>query len=379
MIDDRKVAGTCPLAQWTHSKGSDTRPSFVAFTEGKYGDPTYACQGCHEKGSMRELLMFLWTKGRDTYHWIELLDEGVTIEEALVESERQMKSFTTANRQGFATRSIDRPEQAAPIPQVGTDGRPFYDYKCLEEADAVPEIPWEEFEPHAKSIPKYALDRGLTIETCKEWELGHDKKGKRLLFPIRNRKGVLVAISGRLYATDCVRCGGEWVTLCSECGDAEDRHNDDDHQFTASRKTCVRCGTAQPPKYLHRKGFKRNLLLYGEHRVQDETDGRVYVVEGHLDMMKMWQAGYRPVVAVLGSGIGEPQVEKLIAHWGEGHIIAVPDGNAAGRDMVRRFKHLLADRVRFTAKELPEGRDPGDMTAEELRELLGAPPFKTTA
>lgn len=380
-VSANKVACACPLARWTHASGRDNRPSFVVFVEGKYGDPIYKCQACHEEGSLRDLLLFIWTKGQDTYHWIEVLDDGADTEKARKRSETLLDARKESGSQGFEVRRVEVPEAEARAPLTTSDGRPFYDYKCLAEAEAVPEIPWEEYEPYAGSVPRYAAERGLTPETCREWELGHDRDGKRLLFPIRDRKGRLVAISGRLYATSCVRCGGEWVVLCADCGNDQNWHAGPGRQcdWSPARKTCEKCGATEPPKYLHRKGFNRNLMLYGEHRVQDETDGRVYVVEGHLDMIRMWQAGYRPVVALLGSSAGDAQVEKLIAHWGEGRIIAVPDGNKAGRDMVTRLKKMIVGRVPFTAKTLPEGTDPGGMTDDELRDLLGPPPFKVAA
>lgn len=374
VIDSRKVACACPLARWTHSKGSDSHPSFVAFVEGRHGDPIYACQACHEEGSIRDLLLFLWSKGRDTFHWIEVLDEGAPVERALKKSEKLLQAHEVSGAQGF---QVTRVEQPAVFEITFPDGRPFYDYKCLAEADAVPEIPWSDYEPYLKGdLPEYVTERGLTPETCKAWELGHDEKGQRVLFPIRDRKGRLVAISGRLYATACTRCGGEWVALCSECGNDAAWHSKHEGcaKYERGRETCIKCGLPKPPKYLHRKGFQRNLLVYGEHRAeQDKTDGRVYVVEGHLDMIRMWQAGYRPVVALLGTGVGEPQVEKLIAQWGDGRIICVPDGDKSGADMAVQMKKLIAGRVPFTSKKLADGTDPGGMSEDDLRALLGEP------
>ena len=373
MVDSRKVSCACPLARWTHSKGHDNHPSFIAFVQGKHGDPIYACQACHEEGSIRDLLLFLWSKGRDTFHWIEVLDDQAPVERALKKSEQLLKASKEASVQGFQVTRVDAP----PVVQnTFSDGRPFYDYKCLAEADAVPEVPWAEYEPYLGEMSSYAIERGLTPETYKAWELGDDKRSQRLLFPIRDRKGRLVAISGRLYATACVRCGGAWVPLCSECGNDKTWHETSSAcaKYEAGRDTCIRCGTPRPPKYMHRKGFQRNLLLYGEHRHdQDKTDGRVYVVEGHLDMIRMWQAGYRPVVALLGTGAGEPQVEKLIAQWGDGRVICVPDGDDAGRKMAARLKELIADRVPFTSKKLPDGVDPGSMSVDDLKVLLGEP------
>jgi len=374
VVSQSKVSCACPLARWTHPKGSDSHPSFVAFTEGKHGDPIYACQSCHDEGSIRELLLLLWTKGKDTYHWVEIIDAGSAarredIVEATKRSERQLAAAAKGEVRGFhATAKVP------PVVERESDGRPWYDYKCLAEADAVPEIPWSEYEPYVASAPAYALERGLTAETCREWELGDDKQAQRLLFPIRDRKGRLITISGRLYAVGCPRCGGGWLVRCESCERLEADHVEGDPcEFKATRPMCEKCGAGETPKYMHRKGFRRNLVLYGEHR-HDETDGRVYVVEGHLDMLKLWQAGYRPVVAVLGTGVGEAQIEKLVARWAR--VVVVPDGDKAGVEMGVRVKRMVVGRIGVGIVTLPDGTDPGGMTVEELRTFLGEPPVR---
>ena len=113
--------------------------------------------------------------------------------------------------------------------------------------------------------------------------------------------------------------------------------------------------------------------MYGEHQKEEAKDGRVYVVEGNIDVVKLWQHGYRPVVAVLGSHPGQAQIEKIVKRWKRAVIVG--DGDRAGEEMAARVKHMLADRLRrVDVKMLDDGRDPGDMTAEELLEKLGPPP-----
>jgi hypothetical protein len=377
VVSHNKVSCACPLARWTHTKGSDHHPSFVVFTEGKHGDPIYACQACHDEGSVRDLLLFLWSKNMEVFHWIEVLDAGKALRredvvEATKISERKFIALAKAETEGIRTAAGGDAPPLPPLPltkRALDDGTPWFDYKCLAEADAVPEIPWSEYEPYAGKVPAYALDRGLTMETCTAWELGDDSESKRLLFPIRDRRGRLVTISGRLYATACLRCGGAWAVSCELCGEPDAAHVEGSKcvTFRATKSACVRCGTGEPPKYFHRKGFQRNMLLYGEHR-SDDTDGRVYVVEGHLDMLRLWQAGYRPVVAVLGTGVGEAQVEKLVARWRR--AIVVPDGDKSGLDMGERIKRMVAGRIKVVVKDLPDGADPGGMTDAELHELL---------
>lgn len=375
VVSDNKVSCACPLAFWTHPKGKDNTPSMVVFTEGQHGDPIYSCQSCHDRGPLRDMLLFLWTRGRDTYHWIQVLEGEISLTKA-TSSERLLAMSEKADKPGWAPAPIITAPPA--VQKSFDDGRPWFDFKAIVEAEAAEPLPEEQFKLYASSIPRYALERGLTVETCKAWGLGHDQSGQRLLFPIRDRKGRLMAISGRLYATRCVACNGEWKALCGTCGYPEGEHvseSDFCETFRPQRAECVKCGRPEPPKYLHSKGFKRNLILYGEQMLDKAADGRVYVVEGHLDMMLLWQFGYRPVVALLGSHPGDPQIEKLIAYWRK--AIVIGDGNQAGRDMAQRVKHKVADRIPVSVVGLEEGLDPGKLVQEmpeRLAELLGPLP-----
>lgn len=352
-VSGSKVQCSCLLAQWTHSSGRDTSPSMVIFVEGKHGDPIYSCLGCHEKGSLRDLLCFIWMKTRQsTLHWIDILDgEGDPV--AKPEFRRARKKLA-----GFDYAKARQRRLATKVETITKRDGKWWDYMAIAEADKVTPIPEDEYAPHAGSVPRYALDRGLTIETCKAWELGHDERMKRLLFPMRNRAGQIVAISGRLYA--CPRCSSTEVK-----------------KVKGERDRCGACNLGLPPKYLHSEGFKRNLFLYGENR-QNEGSKHVYVVEGNLDAPLMWQVGYRPVVALLGSSPGAAQVEKLVAWWDA--ITVVGDGDKAGYDLGVKLKKAVNDRVPVKAPRLPDGMDPGKLAVEApevLEEILGPPVDKT--
>jgi len=357
-----KVTCSCLLARWTHYSGSDSKPSMVIFPSGQHGEPIYKCMGCHEEGSLRDLVMELWAATRTNYmHWVMAIDG-----ESGPPPKLSARGYSVPDDPGFIRRAphIENLQQ-----KKFHDGRPFFDHKSIAEAEQAPEIPDSVYAPYRGSIPRYAIQRGLSVETCREWDLGHDKEGKRLLFPIRDRSNRLVAISGRLYATECLRCGGPV---------ARGRKGPDGKRI---RDACTRCGLNEPPKYLHTDGFKRNLVLYGEHRKQDNVDGNVFLVEGHLDMIMLWQHGYRPVVAMLGSAPGRCQIEKLIAYWGR-QITVIPDGDKAGEDMVVKVKQLVADRVKVERRKLPDKADAAsvllslqrrEITEESVRGYLGEP------
>lgn len=353
-----KVTCSCLLARWTHAGAHDTKPSMVIFPSGRKGDPIYKCMGCHEEGPLRDLILELWAAtGRNYMHWIMLLDGDDVAAKAASTSSARFRAWDENDpRKGKATDPWNTSEQALCF----SDGKPYYSHQLLAEADAVPEIPWSTFESYAGKIPAYAIKRGLSVETCKTWELGHDKEGKRLLFPIRDRGGRMVAVSGRLYAKDCLYCGG---MIIRGSVDADGKK---------VRDYCRVCDRREGPKYLHSDGFKRNLVLYGEHRKEDDVDGNVFLVEGHLDMIRLWQSGYRPVVSMLGSFPGRCQIEKLIAYWGR-LITIVPDGDDAGVAMAAKVKKFVAGRVPVIVKTLPDKSDPGGLTTDEMREYIGDP------
>jgi len=357
-----KVTCSCLMARWTHFGGHDTKPSMVLYPHGRYGEPIYKCMGCHEEGALRDLVLEHWAAtGRNLMHWVMALDgDG---EARPVKASERLRAIP--DEPGFRRRQHLHNE----VVKRFEDGRPFYDYRSLAEADAVAEIPADVYTPYRGSVPRYALDRGLTIETCKDWDLGHDRDGRRLLFPIRDHRDRLVAISGRLYSQVCIHCDGPIV------------RGERDSEGKRIRDYCRDCRRFEPPKYLHTDGFKRNLVLYGEHRRQDNVDGNVFVVEGHLDMIHLWQAGYRPVVAMLGSHPGPCQIEKLIAYWGR-RITVVPDGDPAGIKMVAKIKQLVADRVPVTSRKLPDKADAasllvahqrGELSTTDLHAILGEP------
>jgi 5S rRNA maturation endonuclease (ribonuclease M5) len=356
-VKGNKIECTCLLAQWTHPKGYDKKPSMVIFPEGRKGDPIYSCQACHKQGSFRDLLCFIWSKtGKSMYPFIKILDSKATDDTASV-----FAKFSARNKD-----VKDLPDKGFMSTEkvlVKKSDKPWHDRLSVEEAEmSVVEIPWSRYKQFEGSVPRYALDRGLTIETCKAWKLGHNKKQKRLVFPLIDRLGRLVAFSGRLYADYCVYCGGFIDEV--EKGVTKDGQ-------IIRKQLCVNCEKKEPPKYLHSKGFKRNLFLYGENMIDQENRDVCYVVEGHFDALKLWQYGYRPIVALFGSYPGPVQVEKLIKFFDK--IIVIPDGDKAGHTMGWKIKKMVADRIKVKVVKLPFDTDPGSLSKEECEKILGKP------
>jgi len=215
------------------------------------------------------------------------------------------------------------------------------------------------FDPFRDQIAGYFIHkRHLTEETIRAWGLGDNPRRQRAQIPVRDIDGVLWGMTGRLYAEYC-QCGNPLSDL----------------MFDVIKK-CPQCGRKKPPKYMHSKGLDKNLLLFGEHMIDRALDV-VYVVEGHLDAIWLWQLGYRNVVAVMGSTLSDVQANKLVEWFNL--VIVVPDGDKAGYEMVHGKEHyvgvkkLLDGRVSLLTKELPDGLDPGALSAEQARTYIGEP------
>lgn len=105
-------------------------------------------------------------------------------------------------------------------------------------------------------------------------------------------------------------------------------------------------------KYLTLAGAPKP--LYGQGRVKGRS--AVFVVEGPIDYLLLWQWGY-PAVATLGSRIKQEHVEFL---QGFSRVYLVPHRDDAGRQMWRDCRAAFGERLRTVL--VPEKmKDVGDL------------------
>lgn len=211
--------------------------------------------------------------------------------------------------------------------------------QAVEDRDVLPESAFERFKG---SIPAYAIQRGITIESAKRWNLGFDKEGGYLVFPMRRRDGKLVGLIGRAVSPNAPR-----------------RH----HNYMGLDKA----------KHL----FGAQLL---------EKSKPVVIVEGCIDAIKTEQAlgGQASVVASLGEGFS-PQHVKTITSVNPPAVYIFTDGDAAGHAMASKIHYALHGRATMMLMETPWGPiidakadgtpvrkkvDPGDLPADYIQRLF---------
>jgi DNA primase len=185
------------------------------------------------------------------------------------------------------------------------------------------------------------VDTGMLIKPEEAGKDSYDRFRGRLMIPIRDARGRVIAFGGRILG-------------------------------------------AGEPKYLNSPEtilFDKGRTLYNLDRAgpASRQSRRIIVVEGYMDVIALDRAGIAEAVAPLGTALTEGQLERL---WRlEPEPVCCFDGDAAGqkaaiRAAIRALPHLGPERsLRFVA--LPSGQDPDDLVRsggrDAIEELLAKP------
>ncbi len=168
----------------------------------------------------------------------------------------------------------------------------------------------------------------------------YDRFRRRLMFPIWNERGQVIAFGGRIV------------------------------------------GEGQP-KYLNSSEsplYSKSHVLYGTHLARSEArkTGRIVVVEGYFDVLSLHRNGIRNVVASCGTSLTSHQTGLLSRLAPE--VVVNYDPDAAGQQAAKRsIELLLAQGMTVRILRLPDGLDPDDFIRREgtdaYRALLDAAPY----
>lgn len=132
------------------------------------------------------------------------------------------------------------------------------------------------------------------------------------------------------------------------------------------------------PKYVNSPEslvFSKRNTLYAFNVAKEYIDRekRVYIVEGYMDCLMMNQAGFNNTVATLGTAITEEHI-KLLKPFVE-EFFLIYDGDTAGRKAALRAVELfLNNEINPYIVLLPEGEDPDSLISkgkfEELKSFI---------
>jgi len=192
--------------------------------------------------------------------------------------------------------------------------------------------PEREYDMYRDDLPlEFAESRGLTKAVCEAWGLGHDPEEGRLMFPVRDGEGRLVGLKGRTYR-------------------------------------------GAKSKYYSYLNFQRGNWFYGEHMIRPvEEDPRLVIVEGEIDAIKVWMAGYTGL-ALMGGMPTKDHVRKL--ELLERPVVLFPDAGNVGDHWADYLGKMLKYFVTVYDVYLDEG-DPGNLTPEEIRAKIETARIRT--
>jgi DNA primase len=116
------------------------------------------------------------------------------------------------------------------------------------------------------------------------------------------------------------------------------------------------------PKYVNTV-YDKTQHLYGLNLTWREClkENKVYVVEGNIDTLMMWQHGIKNVVGMLGSNLTFTQICILLRF--ARNIVLIPDGDKAGAKFLNKLKEVIPSKyadidLNFSVVTLPNAYDP---------------------
>ncbi|HZH67833.1 MAG TPA: DNA primase [Chitinophagales bacterium] len=180
-----------------------------------------------------------------------------------------------------------------------------------------------------------ALEAGYQAEILESAGLVRSKDGNnpydffraRLMFPINNLSGKVVAFGGRILSNNT--------------------------------KQAKYINTPETPIYT------KGNLLYGIYQAKDaiRKQDACYLVEGYTDVLALYQAGITNVVASSGTALTKEQV-KLISRFTR-NIILIYDGDQAGINAALRGVDIMLEQdMKVEVILLPNGADPDSFVSE---------------
>jgi len=186
---------------------------------------------------------------------------------------------------------------------------------------------WDGLFEHLKKKgvePALAVKAGLLSQSSNDPSKFFDRFRNRLIFPIRDERGTIVAFGGRILSKD----------------------EQNEPKYLNSPETPV-----------YHKG--RMLYQYAVAREACRQVRQVLLVEGYMDLLAFHAKGFHRVAATLGTALTSQQVRLLSRMCDE--VVLAYDGDDAGeRAILRALPLFLQEELSVSCIRFPEGLDPDD-------------------
>jgi DNA primase len=323
----RNFKGLCPFHQ-------EKTPSFTVHPEKQI----FHCFGCGAGGDVFSFLMRF--ENMSFPEALRRLAERAHIvlpvprdnrQESSGESEKLYELYRLAT-EFYHSRFLD--------PAAGKNAREYFQKRGFENGLALEmKIGWADDEWKGlfeflsrKGFPESLLLKSGLIQRSAKGTLYDSFRG-RLLFPIYNLQGKVVAFGGRLIDG---REGPKYL-------------NSSDHPI-----------------------FHKRRELFGLHLAKkyiDREKPRMIVVEGYFGFLRLYQNGFKTAVATLGTALTEEHV-RVLKRFAE-EAVVVYDGDRAGEAAaLRGLEVFLEGSMSVKLARLSDGLDPDDFIRQKGAEAF---------
>jgi 5S rRNA maturation endonuclease (ribonuclease M5) len=139
--------------------------------------------------------------------------------------------------------------------------------------------------------------------------------------------------------------------------------DEDGHLLTVSAR---RTDSDEDPKYTLMKDIKKEATLYNLHIAKEYTgeNRTLILVEGFVDVWALSLLGIYNAVAMMGTYV-TPNQARLLWKYSE-NIIVMLDPDDAGREATPKVAEMLRQGALIRVVELPDGKDPKNLTNMDL-------------
>ena len=131
---------------------------------------------------------------------------------------------------------------------------------------------------------------------------------------------------------------------------------------------CGRSVNGETPRYKLPPRFRKSLALFNLHRAAAEGGDVAVLVEGFFDCMRIHQAGFPCVVALMGAALSEAQQTLVSDRFPR--LVIMLDGDEPGRAGTQAIARRLAARCSLNIVELAVGEQPDQLSDCRIRGLL---------
>ena len=219
------------------------------------------------------------------------------------------------------------------------------------------------FSDKGKKAKQYLLDRGIDEKLIKLFKIG---------FAPKNSKFLLESIKAKQYKKDVIEKSGLFGFSNSEIYDRF-RSRIMFPIFNISNKVIAFGGRVfgvdDPAKYMNSPEtplYHKSEIFYGLNLSRDiiHKENYAILVEGYTDVIQLFQAGIKNVIAVSGTAFTEQHVNQIRRLTSK--VFLAYDGDSAGTNATLRAGYaLLKGGVEPKIIEIPDNLDPDEWVKKE--------------